>query len=469
MASKRPHPNGWLIRWREPSEADPRVAVQRSWVCGESEARAEVHREEAERAEDGSLPWVPPDRRPRPGRPGVEAEVNALLAQHGLRGAAAHYTKDLRGIERRPGTIVEVRHSLRSFLRWLTGHLGQQPGSRIAPNMLSVSLLHNWWDWMTAKDRVCVVHVRRKNREYDRIYKGPLKRSSAYKEWTSIVAFWRWAAAVDEFGGAIPRCPVDRLKRPYRDPSRDAGARRRVVAASWPQAGACVAAVADWVQPLAILCYYTGLRVKQARALTWDDVHFNDRFAKEHGGPVLWVGYGKTEAQSDGRFMPLHPALVAWLRERRLSRPSLDELSRDLRRTDSAAYKARAAGLAEGRIAWEVGDQNVSLQLSRAWKEADVDPTVWERRTCHAFRKALRTNIMDATTEPGAKAWQAAERLIGHALPGQLDIYQSDRVLMPHMRKLVESIPSWEAAAEEHGRKVIPMAPVYDEEDMQAL
>jgi integrase len=322
---------------------------------------------------------------------------------------------------------------------------------------------------MNSPDRVCVVRVRRRNREYDRVYKGALKRTSAYKEWTSIVAFWRWAADVEEFGGAVPRCPASRLRRPYRDPSKDASARRRVVAASWPEAAACVAGVASWVQPLAVLCYYTGLRVKQARGLTWEDVHFNDRFAREHGGPVLWVGHGKTEAESEGRFMPLHPALVAWLRERRSSRPSLDELSRDLRRTDSAAYKARAAGLAEGRIAWEVGDQNVSLQLSRAWKEAGVPEVVWARRTCHAFRKALRTNIMDASTEPGAKAWQAAERLIGHVLPGQVDIYQSDRVLMPHMRKLVESIPAWTEAAQAHSRKVIPMTQVYEEEDLEAL
>lgn len=207
-----------------------------------------------------------------------------------------------------------------------------------------------------------------------------LERSSAYKEWTTIVAFWRWAAQVEEFGGAVPMCPTERLRKSDRDPNKKAPARGPVVAASWEQAARCIAAATDWVRPLAILCYYTGLRVGQARSLTWDHVHLDVPCAKENGGPVLWVGQGKTPAEADGRFLPLHPSLAGWLRQRRGEVPTVEALSRDLRRTDTAAYKARAAGLAEGRIAWEGGNQNLSLQFCRAWKKAEVPAAVWELR-----------------------------------------------------------------------------------------
>ncbi len=400
-----------------------------------------------------------------------------MVAEHGLRGIAGHYIKELRTLrERRAGTMHEVTHSLRSFLRWLWPHLGLDHGARVDPTVLSVPLLQDWWGWMVSDDRVSVVPVRRRNRTYERTYKGALKRSSAYKEWTTIVAFWRWAAQVEEFGGAVPMCPTERLRKSYRDPNKKAGARRPVVAASWEQAARCIAAATDWVRPLAILCYYTGLRVGQARSLTWDDVHLDGPFAKENDGPVLWVGQGKTPAEGDGRFLPLHPSLAGWLRQRKREVPTVEALSRDLRRTDTAAYKARAAGLAEGRIAWEGGNQNLSLQFCRAWKKAEVPAAVWELRPAHAFRKALRTNVMNASTEPGSMAWQAAERLLGHALPGQLDAYQSHRVLMPTMRRLIETIPPWEEAAKvkaetaaRWGGKVIRLPSLVNDEDMAAL
>lgn len=470
MASKRPHPTGWLLRWREPSAADPGRRLQRSWVCAEAEARAEVYREEAEQAERAGGPGCPPDRRPGPGRAGVDAEVAALLAEHGLRGVAVHYLRELRTIrEKRPDTVEEVRSTLRRFLRWVSADLGEHRGSRVDPQQLSMAMLGRWWTWMLSADRVVVARVKRGAVEYDRTYIGPLARSSAYKDWTTVVAFWRWAAQVEEFHGAVPTCPTERLRKPYRDSSKEVAARRPVVAASWEQAAGCVAQVPDWVRPLIILCYYTGLRVGQARELTWDDVHLDGHFAHRHGGPLLWVGQGKTPAEGDGRFLPVHPALAAWLRERRSTVSGLDALPGDLRRTGTAAYRARVAGLAEGRIAWEVGDQNVALQLRRAWVAAGVPGAVWEKRTAHAFRKALRTNVVNASTEPGARTWQAAERLIGHALPGELDTYQSDSVLMPTMRRLVESIPRWEEAACTGAAQVIPFPAPDASGDLEAL
>ena len=47
---------------------------------------------------------------------------------------------------------------------------------------------------------------------------------------------------------------VDRLRRPYRDPNEDSGARRRYLAPTWEEAGTCAALVAEWGRPLAILC-----------------------------------------------------------------------------------------------------------------------------------------------------------------------------------------------------------------------
>ncbi len=167
----------------------------------------------------------------------------------------------------------------------------------------------------------------------------------------------------------------------------------------------------------------------------------------------------------------MHPGLARWLRERRRSPVRPESLCRDLRRTQTKAGIARVASFEAGRLAWEVGDQNLSLQMNRAWKKAGIPEEVWKRRPDHAFRKALRTNTMCSTTEPGARAWQAGERLLGHALPGQIDTYQSDRALMPLMRALVGVIPRWEVAA------LMPLpagdnAPVVDDdvdEDIAAL
>jgi integrase len=473
MASRRQHPDGFLLRWREPdpTSADPRVRVQRSWVCRESEAHAEVYREEAERAERAGEPWIPPDRRPRPGRPAVNAEMATLIAEHGLRGIAAHYTKELRvGLERRPGTVEEVQHSLRSFLRWLAGHLRVPAGARIDPGVLSVPLLHSWWEWMLSPDRVVVYPVRRGAEGYERTTTRPLKRSSAYKHWTSVVAFWRWAASVDEFEGAVPRCPTPRLRKPYVDPNGSSASRKPVVAPSWEQAAACVAAVPTWVRPLVVICYYTGLRVEQARSVRWADVHVDDAEARQHGGPVLWVGTGKTQHEREGHMVPLHPELVRWLCDRRRQAIGIDALPGDLRRTGTRAYAARVRGLEEGRVAWEVGDQNLSLQLSRAWKATGVPDEVWTGRTAHAFRKALRTNVMQASTEPNSKAWQAAERLIGHRLPGQVGTYQADRALMPTMRQLLSTVPRWEDAAAGHRLgNVLPYPGSGRDDDLAAL
>lgn len=244
----------------------------------------------------------------------------------------------------------------------------------------------------------------------------------------------------------MPPCPTERLRRAYKDP-KASSVRPPAAAPTCAEAARCVAVCAPWVRPLAILLYYTGLRVGQARSLTWDQVFLDGPRARDNGGPVLWIGGGKTRAESDGRFLPIHPALADWLRARRANPGSPDYLHRDLRRSQTKAGRERLAAFEAGRIAWEVADQNVSLQMTRAWKAASVDPAVWANRPDHAFRKALRTNVMERSTEPGAKAWQAAERLLGHKLPGQLDTYQSDRVLMPTMRALIGALPRWEEAA----------------------
>jgi len=371
--------------------------------------------------------------------------------------------------ERRPGTVAEVLRSLRCFLRWARGELGIAPGARIDPGVLCLPLYQEWWSWMLAEDRVTRVRVKRGDCTYERSYIGPLKRSSAYKEWTTLVAFWRWAAQVDEFGGVVPMCPTERLRKPYRDPNKVRAARRPVLAPTWEEAARCVREVPLWVRPLAVLAYYTGLRVGQARGLTWEDVHLDDYWAKRCGGPVIWVGQGKTPQEGDGRFLPVHSALVAWLRRRRLSPGAIDDLPGDLRRTGTKAYAARVAGLAEGRIAWEVGAQNLSAQLGQSWVRAGVDAEVWRGRTAHAFRKALRTNIMEAQDVPGERVWQAAERLIGHALPGQIDTYQGDRVLMPTMRRLIETIPPWESAAHGPTGTLIRLPSLVEPEDWEAL
>lgn len=91
-------------------------------------------------------------------------------------------------------------------------------------------------------------------------------------------------------------------------------------------------------------------------------------------------------------------------------------------------------------------------------------------RLPHAFRMALPTNIMDASSEPGAKGWPAAEWLIGPALPGEVDIYRGDRRLMPLMRLLAETIPAWEKAARARWGKIGTMNPrVAETVDLGAL
>lgn len=451
MASKRPHKKGWLIRWREPASADPRRRTQRSWVCSESEAHAEVYRQQAEAAEKAGERWTPPDGRgpgSGPGRPPVNDADAALVRERGLQGVMAIYIRFRRVThERRMSTVQDLQQTLRGFLRWVEQHEGVVRNERVDPGVMSHALLEHWWTWMLSEDRRVEVTVRRKHTSYTRVYEGPLSRQSAYKCWRIVVAFWKFAAQLDASRDAMPPCPDALLKKPYKDPNASVGGRRPVIVAEWHQVARVVSLVKDWVQPLAILLYYTGLRVGQARSLTWDDVFLDGPEAARHGGPVLWIGDGKTTKERDGRWLPIHPALAAWLRRRKADPGHPERLSKHLRRKATKAYQARVAAFEAGRIAWEIGAQNPSLQMTQAWTAAGVPRDVWFYRSDHAFRKALRTNIVTSETMSDPLAWAAAERLLGHDLGGQIGTYQSDRPLMPTMRALIATVPRWETAS----------------------
>jgi integrase len=127
-----------------------------------------------------------------------------------------------------------------------------------------------------------------------------------------------------------------------------------------------------------ILLRGTGLRISQVLRLRWDDL--NPQLGTLRIRPEL----GKTPSERAGRTLPLAPWLLRWLLT--LERPS------DL--VVSVPNHRRAGVKVGDRVEFVV--TTASWRVRQLWEALEARPEVYERRPDHAFRKALRTELLHA-------------------------------------------------------------------------
>lgn len=172
-----------------------------------------------------------------------------------------------------------------------------------------------------------------------------------------LVALWQWAEDSGRYHDA-PRAPR-RVELP-RDPDRP------VVAPTWEEMDACLAALPERHQRLGLWLRLTGLRIGESLAVEWRDVDM------ARGTLTLRP---ETEKIPTGRTVPLHAALL----------------------------EAMAGwGVREGRVLTGFGETNVSNVMREAWEAAGVREEVWRRRPDHAFRRGFKTGLLALGANPAA-------------------------------------------------------------------
>jgi integrase len=194
---------------------------------------------------------------------------------------------------------------------------------------------------------------------------------------------------------------------------------------------------ASWHVRVALVMRYTGLRVGQVVRLRWEDVRFEERTL------VIRGELGKTRAERRGRVVPLSEhlleAMAGWgVRQGDLFPPSLVRLRSD--RPEAA------------EMTWAHVENSVRLGMRKAWARTSVPPEIWTGRPDHAFRKALRTELIAR----GAAPW-AVDRLLGHAGRSTGDLeYTAEWGVQEALREAVALIPAVGRAAPE-GVATLPL------------
>ena len=222
------------------------------------------------------------------------------------------------------------------------------------------------------------------------------RESSTRRTTLGIVAqWWRWCSEHEEH-----RSYVSPLARP-RMPPRVV---HEVIAPEWAEVDAVVALAKDFatakkhapiwsaVYRLTVLLRGTGLRLSQCLALEWRDLDL--RLGTVRIRPEL----GKTSSERTGRVLPVAP----WLLAEALCWESDEDRVGLLVWVPARKRRAVTDGT-RVRVAASVGADRVH----ELWDTVLIDgrpvrPEVYERRPDHAFRKALRTELLHARCHPEA-------------------------------------------------------------------
>lgn len=339
----------YQVRWREGGEdrsrGAPSLAIAR-------ELQRQV---EAGIALSGT--WQPAE----PGG-GAPLTLTEVLRQYVTFSAAAHA----------PNTCRQVAMVLDVFARWVAEHHAQAE-----PRILSRGLLADFRASLLASGL-------RESRA-----------ASTANAYVSIVFnMWRWASEEEAWDGLIPFPRRLRVPAPPGSPT---------VAPTWAEMDRCIGHMKGTTRDLCILLRFTGLRHRQAAALTWADVDL------DAGLLVVRGELGKSREERRGRRVPLSPHLVAILQTWKM-RPE------------------RGGPLLVPRA----GKQRTRT-TSRAWRAAGVREEIWKKRPHHAFRKGFVSELAR-----GGANLEAVEILVGHSR-GVRGLY-ADPSALP-LRQAVELIP----------------------------
>lgn len=230
----------------------------------------------------------------------------------------------------------------------------------------------------------------------------------------AVRTLWAWAATREEWKGLID-APM-RMKLPKARPAV------RAAAPTWEEQ-ACIirAAAGSWYETFYMVARYTGLRSTQILHLRWEHVDL-DQAAMEI--PPDLPG-SKSEHEQKGRWVPLSPHLVAWLRP--------------LQPADRQAWLIdRTVGVRRDRAKGDTRCLN-SATVKRIWDSARLREDLRAQPT-HCFRKAFRTNLLVQDTTAG----DLISYLQGRSLGLDGDTYTVWRRLEAPLRRLVALIPPLE-------------------------
>jgi integrase len=350
---------GYRVRWRDPEER------QYSRKCPDRKTAEKVKRLVEQAIAEGR--WWNPDRVRE--EPTVEGIMRAYLKEHSR--------------VRSPSTIRRYAGNLDVVLSWMKKNLGT---GAVSPHVLSKQLLAELYDDLMAHGR----------------HGHPRQPATVKKIVEVFERVWAWAHNEDEYYEFVP--PPRRLQMPDSPGSP-------VIAPTWAEMDACIAAAQGWVRQLAVVLRFTGLRVQQAMKLKWNDVDLDAATVRIRGE------LGKTRHERRGRVIPVSRHLIAelvkWDRPQEFIIPCQ-------RMQDGPRGR-------EGR----------GRDMGRAWKRAEVKEEIWKQRPHHAFRKGFKTEL----TRSGAR-WEAVEHLLGHQVGDSVTSRYLDPEFLP-LREAVSLIPSF--------------------------
>lgn len=347
MASVKKRGDGWTVRW-----LDYDTGASRRRQCPDK-ATADAVARAIEQAHALGRAWRPHSR-------GAAPEVVEELIPKYLEDRARIWSA--RSLERQ-----EV--SLSVFGAWL---LARQRTTRVSPAVLSSDLLAAYWEHCRAERKVSIRTANVRVRD--------------------VFNAWTWWEAHETYGHHVPRPRMIDLPRVPRE---------RVLAPSWAQMDSAIAHAPAWYRDLFTVLRCTGLRRKQAMALTWDDVDLEAKTLRIR--PEL----GKSLSERAGRTVPLAPVLVAELAGWGVREGPLVKVAG----RHAQKGKPRKSRLPHGAM------------LRRAWKLAGVPEEVWKRRPAHAFRKGFKSGLRALGAHP-----DAIDYLQGHDL-GVRGVYTDPEAL----------------------------------------
>lgn len=337
------HPRGKdRVRWRDPD------GTPRARTC-KTKAAAKALLAEVQAAEDTGRRWEP----------------RGLRAIVGIREVAKAWLGARARKRLAPRTLIRDGQMVEAFAKWVD----DTEGKGVGLSVLSRPLLERYWDWLIVPETSRYQHGR------------GIATCRKYIE--AVHALWVWTSSRDEY----PDCPSPReIEMPEAEPAG------QVIAPTWGEMDAAVAACTTWRRAVLLIMRCTGLRVQQVMALRWGDVDFPRARLTIRGE------LGKMRPERRGRDIPIPPVLLAEWRA-----PSL--------------------------CVWDRADEWIvpcphahrlvrSRDIALVWRRAGVREVAWLGHPDHAFRIGYQTGLRAAGVDGDAVEW-----LVGHKLGGTKDPY----------------------------------------------
>lgn len=283
-------------------------------------------------------------------------------------------------------TVDRQQQLADAWLDWYEALHGADAG----PEHLSQALLERYWDHVRTPATGRYVHRR--------------TETTARKHLEAVQQLWEWAWGREEYEAHVPRVRrMDLPRKPAQSPRP---------APTWTEMDMAIEAAAGWRRCVLVVMRCTGLRVQQAMALRWTDVH--------EGHLTIQGEAGKSTQERQGRVVPLAPCLLAeW------ARPSLAEW------TDPAWIVPcpHAHRLVRAR------------DVALIWRRTAAREAAWTGRPDHCFRAGFQTGLRALGV-----ARDATEYLVGHAMPG-VDVSYIDPEQVYHLVAAVAQVPGMAVAS----------------------